>query len=128
MTIMPSDLPLNSTGIADGFNDAVAEVFPLFQEVQGLARLGVHVEFTVAPSNIVATITVTPTAASVLPALLAEIDDARPGALPNGRLVVTGAMCQGTVTLRVLIPQGWVSAEELAVLTGTATADPSDLL
>lgn len=41
---------------------------------------------------------------------------------------MTGEMCQGTVTLRVLIPQGWVTAQELAVLTGTADADPSDLL
>lgn len=72
MTIMPSDLPLNSAGLAEDFNDAVAEVFPLFQEVQKLARLGIGVEFTVAPSTIVATITVTPTATKVLPALLAS--------------------------------------------------------
>ncbi|MFK0203467.1 hypothetical protein [Streptomyces lavendulae] len=128
MTIMPSDLPIDGTGITEGFTDAAAEVFPLFQEVQGLARLGLNVEFTVAPSSIIATITVTPAAASVLPALLTEIDGARPGSLPNGRLVVTGEMFQGTVTLRVLIPEGWVTAEELAVLTGTTTADPSTLL
>lgn len=128
MSIMPSDLPLNATGIGEDFNDAIAETFPLFEQVQGLARLGVSVEFTVAPSRIVATITVTPTATNVLPALLAEIDGARPGALPDGQLAVTGSMCQGTVTLRVLIPRGWVTADELAVLTGTTTADPSDLL
>jgi hypothetical protein len=128
MTIMPSDLPLNSTGITEDFNDAVAEVFPLFQEVQQLARLGVSVEFTIAPSTIVATITVTPTATKILPDLLAELDNARPGSLPNGRLVVRGDMFQGTVTLRVLIPQGWVTAQELAVLTGTADADLTDLL
>lgn len=128
MTIMPSDLPLNAAGLAEEFNDAVDQVFPLFQEVQGLARHGVNVEFTVAPSVIVVTLTVAPTATNILPALLAEIDDARPGSLPGGQLVVTGSMCQGTVRLRVLIPQGWVTREELAVLTGTATADPSDLL
>jgi hypothetical protein len=128
MSIMPSDLPLNITGITDDLNDAIAETFPLFQEVQGLARLGIGVHFEVAPSTIIATITVSPTAANVLPALLAEIDDARPGSLPDGKLVVTGSMCQGTVTLRVLIPEAWVTAEELAVLTGTATADPSHLL
>jgi hypothetical protein len=128
MSIMPSDLPLNSTGITDDIHDAIAETFPLFQEVQGLARLGVRLSFEVAPSRISAVITVAPGAASVLPALLAEIDDARPGSLPDGKLVVTGSMCQGTVTLRVLIPEAWVTAEELAVLTGTATADPSHLL
>ena len=128
MSIMPSDLPVNVTGITENIHDAIAEVFPLFQEVQGLARLGVCVAFEVAPSTIIATITVTPTATPVLPALLAEIDDARPGSLPGGQLVVTGSMCQGTVVLRVVIPEAWVSAEELAVLTGTATADPSDLL
>ncbi|MFJ3914405.1 hypothetical protein [Streptomyces vinaceus] len=128
MTIMPSDLPLNATGITEDVQDAVADAFPLFESVQNLARLGVSVEFTVAPSTIIATITVSATAASVLPALLAEIDDARPIRLAAGGLAVLGSMCQGTVTLRVLIPQGWVTAEELAVLVGTADADPSDLL
>lgn len=128
MTIMPADLPLSSTGIAEDVQEAVNEVFPLFESVQGLARLGVSVTFKVAPSRIVATIRVTADAVQVLPALLEEIDDARPGQMPDGKLVVTGSMCQGTVTLRVLIPQEWVTAEELAVLTGTAAADPSHLL
>jgi ubiquinone biosynthesis protein UbiJ len=128
MTIMPADLPLSSTGITEDVQDAVADAFPLFESVQKLARLGVSVSFTVAPKRIVATITVTAGAVQVLPALLEEIDDARPGQLPDGKLVVTGSMCQGTVTLRVLIPQEWVSAEELAVLTGTVAADPSNLL
>ncbi|MEU9535882.1 hypothetical protein AB0D00_26685 [Streptomyces sp. NPDC048213] len=128
MTIMPADLPLSSTGIAEDVQEAVNEVFPLFESVQKLARLGVSVAFQVAPSRIVATIRVAANAAQVLPALLEEIDDARPGQLPDGKLVVTGSMCQGTVTLRVLIPQEWVSAQELAVLTGTVLADPSNLL
>ncbi|MEU2899591.1 hypothetical protein ABZ690_08310 [Streptomyces sp. NPDC006967] len=128
MTIMPADMPLSSTGIAEDVQEAVNEVFPLFESVQKLARLGVSVAFEVAPSRIVATIKVTADAVKVLPALLEEIDDARPGQLPDGKLVVTGSMCQGTVTLRVLIPQEWVTAEELAVLTGAAVADPSDLL
>ncbi|MEU3433070.1 hypothetical protein [Streptomyces sp. NPDC006863] len=128
MTIMPADLPLSSTGIAEDVQDAVADAFPLFESVQKLARLGVSIAFEVAPSRIVATITVTPDAVKVLPALLEEIDDARPGQMPNGKLVVTGSMCQGTVVLQVLIPQEWVTPEELAVLTGTAIADPSDLL
>ncbi|RPK69898.1 hypothetical protein EES45_36335 [Streptomyces sp. ADI97-07] len=128
MTIMPADMPLSSTGIAGDVQDAVNEVFPLFESVQKLARLGVSVAFEVAPSRIVATIRVAANAAQVLPALLEEIDDARPGQLPDGKLVVTGSMCQGTVTLRVLIPQEWVTAQELAVLTGTVLADPSNLL
>ncbi|MFE7212513.1 hypothetical protein ACFU93_21465 [Streptomyces sp. NPDC057611] len=128
MTIMPADMPLSSTGIASEVQEAVTEVFPLFESVQKLARLGVRVAFEVAPSRIVATIRVTADAVKVLPALLEEIDDARPGQLPDGKLVVTGSMCQGTVTLRVLIPQEWVTSEELAVLTGTAVADPSELL
>jgi hypothetical protein len=128
MTIMPADLPLSSTGIAEDVQEAVNEVFPLFESVQKLARLGVSVAFKVAPSRIVATIQVTADAVKVLPALLEEIDDTRPGQLPDGQLVVTGSMCQGTVTLRVVIPQEWVSPEELAVLTGTAIADPSSLL
>ncbi|MET9209647.1 hypothetical protein ABZW38_31495 [Streptomyces bacillaris] len=128
MTIMPADIPLSSTGIAEDVQEAVNEVFPLFESVQKLARLGVSVAFQVAPSRIVATIRVAANAAQVLPALLEEIDDARPGQLPDGKLVVTGSMCQGTVTLRVLIPQEWVTAQELAVLTGTALADPSNLL
>ncbi|WP_433406995.1 hypothetical protein [Streptomyces sp. CA-146814] len=128
MTIMPADIPLSSTGIAEDVQEAVNEVFPLFESVQNLARLGVSVAFEVAPSRIVATIRVAANAAQVLPALLEEIDDARPGQLPDGKLVVTGSMCQGTVTLRVLIPQEWVTAQELAVLTGTALADPSNLL
>ncbi|PJE97155.1 hypothetical protein CUT44_14340 [Streptomyces carminius] len=128
MTIMPPRLPLSPSGIAEDVQDAVADVFPLFESVQSLARLGVRIAFEVAPSRIVATITVTADAVKVLPALLEEIDDARPGQLPNGQLVVTGSMCQGTVTLRVVIPQEWVTPEELAVLTGTATADPTNLL
>ncbi|MFI0901843.1 hypothetical protein [Streptomyces sp. NPDC020983] len=128
MTIMPADMPLSPTGITEDVQDAVADAFPLFESVQKLARLGVSVAFEVAPSRIVATIVVTADAVKVLPALLEEIDDTRPGRLPNGQLVVTGSMCQRTVTLRVLIPQEWVSPEELAVLTGTATADPSHLL
>lgn len=128
MTIMPADMPLSPTGVAREVQETVTEVWPLFEAVQKLARLGVSVAVEVAPSRIVATITVTKDAVTVLPALLEEIDDTRPGALPDGQLVVTGSMCQGTVTLRVLIPQEWVTAEELAVLTGTAVADPSDLL
>ncbi|MGW6654811.1 hypothetical protein AMK23_34240 [Streptomyces sp. CB02130] len=128
MTIMPAEVSLSSTGIAEDVQEAVNEVFPLFESVQNLARLGVSVAFEVAPSRIVATIRVAANAAQVLPALLEEIDDARPGQLPDGKLVVTGSMCQGTVTLRVLIPQEWVTAQELAVLTGTALADPSNLL
>ncbi|WP_331718707.1 hypothetical protein [Streptomyces sp. NBC_00212] len=128
MTIMPADLPLSSTGITEDVQDAVADAFPLFESVQKLARLGVNVTVEVAPSRIVATIRVTKDAVTVLPALLEEIDDARPDSLPDGKLVVTGSMCQGTVVLRVLIPQEWVTPEELAVLTGTAITDPSDLL
>ncbi|MFD9453428.1 hypothetical protein ACFWBC_10100 [Streptomyces sp. NPDC059985] len=128
MTIMPSNLPLNFTGIVEDVNDAVADTFPLFESVQKLARLGIELAFEVAPSTIIVTFTVTPTATSVLPALLAEIDHAKPQRLASGRLAVTGSMCQGTVILRVLIPENWVTAEELAVLTGAATADPSDLL
>lgn len=128
MTIMPADLPLSSTGIAEDVQDAVADAFPLFESVQNLARLGVSVTFEVAPSRIVATIKVAADAVKVLPALLEEIDDTRPGRLPDGQLVVTGSMCQGTVILRVLIPQEWVTPGELAVLTGTTAADPSDLL
>ncbi|MEU3279199.1 hypothetical protein [Streptomyces antibioticus] len=128
MTIMPSDLPLKSTGVAEDIQDAVADAFPLFEAVQGLARLGVRVEFTVAPSKILATITVTPDAVQVLPALLESLDEARPGALPTGQLIVKGSMCQRTVTLTVLIPFGWVTPAELAVLTGTGDADPSGLL
>ncbi|WP_042404397.1 hypothetical protein [Streptacidiphilus carbonis] len=128
MTIMPADLPLSSTGIAEDVQDAVADAFPLFESVQKLARLGVSVAFEVAPSRIVATIKVTAEAVHILPALLEELDDARPGQLPDGLLVVTGSMCQGMVVLRVLIPQEWVTPEELAVLTGTAVADPSHLL
>ncbi|MFB7584611.1 hypothetical protein [Streptomyces hydrogenans] len=128
MTIMPSDLPLNPTGIAETVQDTVNEVFPLFAEIQMLARTGIRVSVEVAPSSIIATITVEKDAAYVLPALLAEIDDARPGTpLPNGQMVVTGSMCQGAVTLRVVIPEGWVSADELAVLTGTASFDTTDL-
>jgi hypothetical protein len=128
MTIMPADMPLSSTGIAQDVQETVNEVWPLFESVQKLARLGVSVAFEVAPSCIVATITVTADAVKVLPVLLEEIDDAHPGSLPDGKLVVTGSMCQGRVTLSVLIPQEWVTPEELAVLTGTASADPSDLL
>lgn len=128
MTIMPGNMPLSSTGIAEDVQEAVNEVYPLFESVQKLARLGVSIAFQVAPSRIVATIKVTADAVQVLPALLEEIDGARPGQLPDGKLVVTGSMCQATVTLRVLIPQEWVTAEELAVLTGTASADPSNLL
>ncbi|MFE2314151.1 hypothetical protein ACFXC8_13310 [Streptomyces sp. NPDC059441] len=129
MTIMPSDLPLKSTGVAEELQDAVADVFPLFESVQGLARLGVKVKFTVAPSEILATITVEPDAVQVLPALLESLDEARPaGSLPTGELIVKGSMCQRTVKLTVLIPFGWVTPAELAVLTGTDAADPSGLL
>ncbi|MGW2724113.1 hypothetical protein [Streptomyces sp. NPDC001492] len=128
MTIMPSDLPLKSTGVAEELGDAVGEAILLFQSVQALARLGVSVEFTVAPSKIVATITVTPEAVKVLPALLETLDGARPAKLPTGQLAVKGSMFQRTVTLTVLIPFGWVTPAELAMLTGTGDADPSGLL
>ncbi|WP_330335781.1 hypothetical protein OHS33_39300 (plasmid) [Streptomyces sp. NBC_00536] len=128
MTIMPSNLPLNFTGIVEDVNDTVADAFPLFESVQKLAQYGINVAVEVAPSTIVVTFTVTPTATNMLPALFAEIDNAQPVTLSSGRLAVTGSMCQGTVTLRVLVPENWVTAEELAVLTGAATADPSDLL
>ncbi|MGK4578451.1 hypothetical protein [Kitasatospora sp. HPMI-4] len=128
MTIMPPDLPLNASGIVSDIYDSIGEAFSVFAEVQSLAGLGIHLAVEVEPGRICATLTVEPRAAAVLPALLAEIDAARPGALPGGRLVVTGSMCQGTVIVRVLIPENWVSAEELAVLTGTVSADPSTLL
>ncbi|MFH8620128.1 hypothetical protein ACH4E8_34310 [Streptomyces sp. NPDC017979] len=128
MTIMPSGLPLDHIGLTEELTDATAEAFPLFEQVQKLARLGLNIEFTVAPSSIIATITVTPAAKSVLLVLLAEIDDARPGKLASGRLAVCGTMFQGTVQLRVLIPEGWATSQELAVLTGAATVDPSTLL
>ncbi|MEU5163371.1 hypothetical protein AB0G74_27695 [Streptomyces sp. NPDC020875] len=128
MTIMPSDLPMNHLGVAEELTDAMPEVFPLFEQVQKMARLGVNVQFTVAPSTIIATITVAPDAATVLPALLAEIDNVRPVKLESGRLAALGEMLQGTVTMRVVIPEGWVTQEELAVLTGAAAADPSALL
>ncbi|MFI2764847.1 hypothetical protein ACH5A3_39460 [Streptomyces echinatus] len=128
MTIMPSDLPLSSTGVAAELKDGIGEAFLLFESVKQLSRLGVSVEFTVSPTQILATITVEPGAVHVLPALLETIDDARPGSLPTGQLVVKGSMCQRTVKLTVLIPFGWVTSGELAVLTGTTTADPSELL
>lgn len=128
MTIMPSHLPVSATGITTEVVESVTEVFPLYAEVQRLARLGITAEAQVAPSSIVVTLTVAPAAMPVLPALLAEIDQARTGSLPEGQLVVTGEMCQGTVTLRVVVPRGWVSEQELAVLAGTADADPSSLL
>ncbi|CAM5435588.1 putative protein OS=Streptomyces fumanus OX=67302 GN=GCM10018772_70350 PE=4 SV=1 [Streptomyces fumanus] len=128
MTIMPADMPLSSTGIAQEVQETVNEVFPLYASIQKLARLGVRVAFEVAPSRIVATITVTADAVTVLPALLEEIDDARPVQSGTGQLIVLGSMCERTVTMKVVIPPTWVSPRELAVLTGTADADPSDLL
>ncbi|MGW9440614.1 hypothetical protein [Streptomyces sp. NPDC055607] len=181
MTIMHSDLPVSSTGIAAELKDGIDEAFLVFgtvkqmsevgidaeitvspaeilttitvqpdqahllstsltkkddaseaaslvsESVKQLSRLGVDVAFTISPTQILATITVQPDQAHLLPALLKVIDDPRPGSLPTGQMVVKGSMCQKTVKLTVLIPFGWVTAEELAVLTGTASVDTTDL-
>ncbi|MEU8828803.1 hypothetical protein [Streptomyces sp. NPDC048636] len=128
MTIMPSGMPVNPTGMANEVQDTINEVFPLYAEVQMLAQRGVYVSVEVAPSKVVVTIKVARSVAATLPELLAHIDDTRPGQLPSGQLAVTGTMCQGSALLRVLIPESWVSAEELALLTGSESADPTSLL
>ncbi|MFZ3476086.1 hypothetical protein ACODT4_44655 [Streptomyces sp. 2.9] len=123
MTIMDHHLPLNPEGITGELSDALADGFPLFESVQTLARLGIRVTFEVSPSVIVANLTVSWSATSVLPRLLDKLDQANIVATPgdSGQFIVTGSMCQGVVMLRVLIPAGWVTATELASLINPGT-------
>lgn len=125
MTIfaVTSAAPLRPQAVTDGVGDVVAEAWSVFGEVQDLARLGVEVAVTVRPGEIVADLVVRKEAAHLLPTLVKELEDSGITRTENG-FRIAGTMCQGNVSLRVIVDSSEVTVEQMeAVVAVVAVVD-----
>ncbi|MFV8133154.1 hypothetical protein [Streptomyces syringium] len=104
---------------AEDFSDVVGDVFPVYEGVQNLTRIGVSASIIIQSGEIVATVSLAPeaVAAGLLPAIVGELED--PGVIRSKEgsgLLVTGSMAQGNVTVRVKVPEQYLPVARTGTL------------
>lgn len=114
--------PLRPQAVTDGVDDVVQEAWSVFGEVQDLARLGVEVAVTVRPGEIVADLVVRKEAAHLLPTLVKELEDSGITRTETGYRIA-GTMCQGNVSLRVIVASSEVTVEQMEALVAVIDVD-----
>ncbi|MGW2181252.1 hypothetical protein ACWCXX_24765 [Streptomyces sp. NPDC001732] len=124
MTIIPftTAAPIKPQAVSDGVEDVVTEAWTVFEGVQDLARLGVAVEVTVRPGEILADLTVRREAAHLLPTLVKELESSGITRTESGFRVL-GTMCQGNVSLRIVVDSSEVTVEQLQALVAAVDFD-----
>jgi hypothetical protein len=111
--------PLRAKAVSDGVEDVVAEAWSVFGEVQNLVKLGVEVAVTVRPGEILADLVVRKEAAHLLPALVTELENSGITRTESG-FRVAGTMCQGNVSLRILVDSSQITVEQVEALVAAA--------
>ncbi|MFJ6889837.1 hypothetical protein ACIQRC_34025 [Streptomyces californicus] len=114
--------PLRPKAVSDGVEDIVAEAWSVFGEVQDLAKLGIEVEVTVRPGQIVADLVVRKEAAHLLPTLVNELEDSGITRTASG-FRVAGTMCQGNVSLRFIVDSSEITVEQIETLVSSVDVD-----
>lgn len=114
--------PLRPQALSDGVDDVVQEAWEVFGEVQDLARLGVEVAVTVRPGEIVADLVVRKEAAHLLPTLVKELEDSGITRTETGYRIA-GTMCQGNVSLRIIVASSEVTVEQMEALVAVVDVD-----
>lgn len=124
MTIIAvtSAAPIRPKAVSDGVEDVVAEAWSVFGEVQDLARLGVEVAVTVRPGEIVADLVVRKEAAHLLPTLVKELENSGITRTKTG-FRIAGTMCQGNVSLRLIINSSEVTVEQMEAVVALVDVD-----
>ncbi|MFH8520255.1 hypothetical protein ACH4CE_35330 [Streptomyces gelaticus] len=124
MTIIPftTAAPIQPQAVSDGVDDVVAEAWSVFGEVQDLARLGIEAAVTVRPGEILADLTVSREAAHLLPTLVRQLEASGITRTETG-FRIAGTMCQGNVSLRVIVDSSAVTVEQLEDLVAAADFD-----
>lgn len=114
--------PIRPQAVSDGVEDVVAEAWSVFGEVQGLARLGVEVAVTVRPGEILADLVVRKEAAHLLPTLVKELENSGITRTESG-FRVAGTMCQGNVSLRIIVDSSQITVEQIEALVAAVDID-----
>ncbi|MGW3253551.1 hypothetical protein ACWDCX_23695 [Streptomyces fungicidicus] len=114
--------PIRQQAVADGVEDVVAEAWSVFGEVQDLVKFGIEVEVTVRPGEILADLVVRKEAAHLLPALVKELENSGISRTESG-FRVAGTMCQGNVSLRIIIDSSQITVEQIEALVAAADVD-----
>ncbi|MFC7871992.1 hypothetical protein ACFUS2_12700 [[Kitasatospora] papulosa] len=114
--------PLKAKAVSDGVEDVVAEAWSVFSEVQDLVKLGVEVAVTVRPGEILADLVVRKEAAHLLPILVKELENSGINRTETG-FRVAGTMCQGNVSLRIIIDSSQITVEQIEALVAAVDID-----
>ncbi|MFD0253695.1 hypothetical protein ACFVGX_22575 [Streptomyces sp. NPDC127113] len=114
--------PLKAKAVSDGVEDVVAEAWSVFGEVQDLVKLGVEVAVTVRPGEILADLVVRKEAAHLLPVLVKELESSGINRTETG-FRVAGTMCQGNVSLRIIIDSSQITVEQIEALVAAVDID-----
>ncbi|MEW1926364.1 hypothetical protein [Streptomyces sp. NPDC088360] len=114
--------PIHPKAVSDGVEDVVAEAWSVFGEVQDLVRLGIEVEVTVRPGQILADLVVRKDAAHLLPALVKELEHSGITRTESG-FRVAGTMCQGNVSLRIIVDSSQITVEQIEALVAAVDID-----
>ncbi|MCS0606034.1 hypothetical protein NX794_33220 [Streptomyces sp. LP11] len=114
--------PIRPKAVSDGVEDVVAEAWSVFGEVQNLVKLGIEVEVTVRPGEILADLVVRKEAAHLLPALVKELENSGITRTKTG-FRVAGTMCQGNVSLRIIIDSSQITVEQIEALVAAVDVD-----
>ncbi|MEV5598920.1 hypothetical protein [Streptomyces sp. NPDC052496] len=116
MSIISAVAPLRPEALAIGLEDAVAEAFNVFTEVQALARLGVRTEVTVDPGDYVTVgLTLSQETAGLLPGLAKKLAHGQIR-YPHGAVEVSGTMYANHVIVRCTVDRAHLSLGDLADL------------
>ncbi|MFJ2589742.1 hypothetical protein [Streptomyces sp. NPDC087538] len=124
MTIMAftTAAPIRPQALSDGVEDVVAEAWSVFGEVQDLARLGAEIAVTVRPGEILADLTVSREAAHLLPTLIQGLETSGITRTETG-FRIAGTMCQGNVSLRIIVDSAEVTVGQMEALVAAADVD-----
>jgi hypothetical protein len=114
--------PIRPKAVSDGVEDVVAEAWSVFGEVQDLVKLGIEVEVTVRPGRILADLVVRKEAAHLMPALVKELENSGISRTETG-FRVAGTMCQGNVSLRLIIDSSQITVEQIEALVAAVDLD-----
>ncbi|MFG2236137.1 hypothetical protein ACGFNX_40145 [Streptomyces sp. NPDC048723] len=125
MTIIAtSAAPIRPQAAVDALDDVVADAFSLFDEVQGLAKLGVRLALTVLPGRIAADVTLQPESAGLLARLAGELENTSITYTP-AEVGIVGSMGQGNIAVRITVGRAHLTAGDLEDLVAAVDLDPT---
>ncbi|MFD9630054.1 hypothetical protein [Streptomyces violascens] len=124
MTIMTATaLPLRPEGAIEELNDSLIDAFGVTHWVENLQQLGITATVTIGNGIRVAELVAGDTAGAIVPALIRSLGD--PGLTRTILgVTVTGTLFEGTVDIRLALPEDMVTIAAFELLTTATDLDP----